>query len=89
MRIARGRFRPTARCFVARRRIPDVYFQAREAVESFLPGHPTIVQNAMDKFARLVGRQYHLFDYVGAPDAERVIVIMGSGAEVAQESVEA
>ena len=43
---------------------------------------PTIVQNAMDKFAALAGRQYHLFDYVGAPDAERVIVIMGSGAEV-------
>ena len=43
----------------------------------------------MDKFARLVGRQYHLFDYVGAPDAERVIVMMGSGAEVAEETVEA
>ena len=43
----------------------------------------------MDKFAQIVGRQYHLFDYVGAPDAERVIVMMGSGAEVAQETVEA
>ena len=42
----------------------------------------------MDKFAKLIGRQYHLFDYVGAPDAERVIVIMGSGAEICHETVE-
>jgi pyruvate-ferredoxin/flavodoxin oxidoreductase len=68
---------------------PDVYFQAREAVNSFYLATPTIVQNVMDKFARLVGRHYHLFDYVGAPDAERVIVMMGSGAEVAHETVEA
>src|ERR1041384_4927580 len=68
---------------------PDVYFQAREACNSYYRATPTIVQNAMDKFAQLVGRQYRLFDYVGAPDAERVIVMMGSGAEVAQETVEA
>src|SRR5690349_8819520 len=68
---------------------PDVYFQAREACNPYYLAAPTIVQNAMDKFARLVGRQYNLFDYVGAPDAERVIVIMGSGAEVVQETVEA
>jgi pyruvate-ferredoxin/flavodoxin oxidoreductase len=68
---------------------PDVYFQAREACNGYYLATPTIVQNAMDKFAALVGRQYHLFDYVGAPDAERVIVIMGSGAEVVQETVEA
>src|SRR5438445_4513463 len=55
---------------------PDVYFQAREACNSYYLATPTIVQNAMDKFAALVGRQYHLFDYTGAPDAERVIVIM-------------
>ncbi len=67
---------------------PDVYFQARETVNPYYLATPTIVQNAMDKFARLVGRQYRLFDYVGAPDAERVIVIMGSGAEAAQETVE-
>ncbi len=48
----------------------------------------TIVQKAMDKFAKIVGRQYHLFDYFGAPDAERVIVMMGSGAETAHETVE-
>jgi pyruvate-ferredoxin/flavodoxin oxidoreductase len=68
---------------------PDVYFQARETVNPFYIATPTIVQNAMDKFAELTGRQYHLFDYVGAPDATRVIVMMGSGAEVAQEAVEA
>jgi pyruvate-ferredoxin/flavodoxin oxidoreductase len=68
---------------------PDVYFQAREACNPYYLAAPTIVQNAMDKFAQIVGRQYHLFDYVGAPDAERVIIIMGSGAEVAQETVEA
>ncbi len=49
---------------------------------------PTIVQNVMDKFAKIVGRQYHLFDYVGAPDAERVIIMMGSGAEAAHETVD-
>ena len=68
---------------------PDVYFQAREACNPYYLAAPTIVQNAMDKFAEIVGRQYHLFDYVGAPDAERVIIMMGSGAEVAQETVDA
>jgi pyruvate-ferredoxin/flavodoxin oxidoreductase len=68
---------------------PDVYFQAREAINPYYLATPTIVQNVMDKFASLIGRQYRLFDYVGAPDAERVIVMMGSGAEVAHETVEA
>src|SRR6476646_8598012 len=67
---------------------PDVYFQAREAANSFYLAAPTIVQNAMDKFAALTGREYKLFDYVGAPDAEQVLVLMGSGAEVAQEAVD-
>ena len=67
---------------------PDVYFQAREAVNPYYLACPTIVQNAMDKFAKIVGRQYHLFDYVGAPDAERVIIMMGSGAEAVQETVD-
>src|SRR3954464_1352688 len=67
---------------------PDVYFQARETVNPFYLAIPTIVQNAMDKFAKITGRAYKLFDYVGAADAERVIVIMGSGAEVAEEAVE-
>ena len=68
---------------------PDVYFQARESVNPYYLATPTIVQNAMDKFAGITGRQYHLFDYFGAPDAERVIMIMGSGAEVVHETVEA
>ncbi len=67
---------------------PDVFFQARESVNPFYDATPEIVQKAMDKFAELTGRQYHLFDYTGAPDAEQVIVIMGSGAETAQETAE-
>jgi pyruvate-ferredoxin/flavodoxin oxidoreductase len=67
---------------------PDVYFQARETVNPYYQACPDIVQKAMDKFAGLVGRQYHLFDYVGAPDAERVIILMGSGAETAGETAE-
>jgi pyruvate-ferredoxin/flavodoxin oxidoreductase len=67
---------------------PDVFFQARETVNPYYLAAPTIVANVMDKFARIVGRRYHLFDYVGAPDAERVVVLMGSGAETAQETVE-
>jgi pyruvate-ferredoxin/flavodoxin oxidoreductase len=66
---------------------PDVYFQMREAVNTFYTATPAIVQEAMDKFAKLVGRQYHLFDYVGHPEAERVVVIMGSGGETAEETV--
>ena len=65
---------------------PDVYFQACETVNPYYNACAGIVQKAMDKFAGLVGRQYHLFDYVGAPDADRVIVIMGSGAETAGET---
>jgi len=68
---------------------PDVFFQAREACNPYYLAAPTIVQNAMDKFAKIVGRQYHLFDYIGAADAERIIIMMGSGAEVAHECVEA
>jgi pyruvate-ferredoxin/flavodoxin oxidoreductase len=67
---------------------PDVFFQARESVNPYYVACPGIVQQAMDKFAELTGRQYHLFDYVGAPDAERIVVLMGSGAETAHETVE-
>jgi len=66
---------------------PDVYFQARESVNPFYAACPGIVQQAMDRFAELTGRSYHLFDYVGSPEAERVIVLMGSGAETAEETV--
>jgi len=66
---------------------PDVFFQAREAGSPFYSRAAGIVQNVMDRFAALTGRQYRLFDYLGAPDAERVIVLMGSGAEAAEEAV--
>ena len=67
---------------------PDVYFQAREASNPYYTACPDKVQAIMDRFSSVVGRSYHLFDYVGAPDAERIIVIMGSGAEAAHETVE-
>jgi pyruvate-ferredoxin/flavodoxin oxidoreductase len=67
---------------------PDVFFQARETVNPYYAACPGIVQQVMDRFAKVVGRAYHLFDYVGAPDAERVVVLMGSGAEAAHEAVE-
>ena len=68
---------------------PDVFFQAREACTPFHAAVPGIVQSVMDRFAGETGRAYHLFDYYGAPDAERVIVLMGSGAEAAEEAVDA
>lgn len=67
---------------------PDVFFQARETVNTFYAECPSIVQTVMDNFARLTGRQYKLFEYYGAPDAERVVVLMGSGAETAHETVD-
>ncbi|MDP4173851.1 MAG: pyruvate:ferredoxin (flavodoxin) oxidoreductase [Bacteroidota bacterium] len=67
---------------------PDVCFQGREAGNKYYDACPEIVQKAMDKFAGLTGRQYKLFDYYGAPDATRVIVIMGSGADAVEETVE-
>ncbi|HVP18837.1 MAG TPA: pyruvate:ferredoxin (flavodoxin) oxidoreductase, partial [Spirochaetia bacterium] len=67
---------------------PDVFFASRETVNTYYLATPAIVQKAMDKLATLVGRQYKLFDYVGAPDAERVIVMMGNGAETAEEAAE-
>ncbi|MCD6258574.1 MAG: pyruvate:ferredoxin (flavodoxin) oxidoreductase [Helicobacteraceae bacterium] len=66
---------------------PDVYFQARESVNRYYQELPAILQEKMDKFASLTGRQYSLFDYVGAKDANSIIVLMGSGAEAVEESV--
>jgi len=66
---------------------PDVFFAAREGVNKYYLATPKIVEKAMDKFAKVVGRHYHLFDYVGAPDAERVVIMMGSGAEAMDETV--
>ena len=68
---------------------PDVFFQAREACSPFYKALPGIVQSVMDRFAAQTGRAYHLFDYYGAPDADRVIILMGSGAEAAEEAVDA
>jgi len=65
---------------------PDTFFQARERVNPFYAAVPAIVQSAMDRFAALTGRQYHLFDYDGSPDAERIVVAMGTGAETARET---
>jgi pyruvate-ferredoxin/flavodoxin oxidoreductase len=67
---------------------PDVFFQSRETVNPYYAACPEATQRTMDRFARLVGRSYHLFDYHGAPDAERIIVLMGSGAETAHETVD-
>ena len=67
---------------------PDVYFQARESVNSYYNACPTITQKVMDKFAGLTGRAYKLYQYYGAPDADRIIIMMGSGAETALETVE-
>lgn len=67
---------------------PDVYFQGRETVNPYYAKTPGIIQNVMDEFGKLVGRKYKLFDYYGAPDAERVIIMMGSGAEAVAETVD-
>lgn len=67
---------------------PDVYFQGRETVNKFYDAAPDIVQEYMDKVAAVTGRQYHLFDYVGAPDATDVIVAMGSGCEAIEETID-
>jgi pyruvate-ferredoxin/flavodoxin oxidoreductase len=67
---------------------PDVFFQAKETVNKYYQAFTSIMQKQMDKFADLTGRAYKLVDYVGAPDAENVIIIMGSGADVAEEAVE-
>lgn len=66
---------------------PDIYFQNREAANKFYSVIPEIVQSYMDQVGEITGRHYHLFDYVGAPDAERVMIIMGSGADVAEETI--
>ncbi len=67
---------------------PDVFFQGREAANVYYDKVEGIVQEEMDKFAKISGRQYHVVDYVGAEDAENVIVVMGSGAETVEEAIE-
>jgi len=67
---------------------PDVYFQGRETVNKYYIATPQIVQDTMDKFAKLAGRSYHLFDYIGPEDAEKVIIVMGSAADTAHDTAE-
>ncbi|HLA40879.1 MAG TPA: pyruvate:ferredoxin (flavodoxin) oxidoreductase, partial [Candidatus Glassbacteria bacterium] len=67
---------------------PDVFFQGRETVNKYYLAAPGIMQEEMDRFAKVTGRRYKLFDYVGAPDADRVVIMMGSGAEALHEMVE-
>jgi len=67
---------------------PDVFFQERETVNRYYLRAPQIIQETMDKLAEVIGRQYYLFDYVGAPDAERIVIMMGSGAETMHETVD-
>ncbi len=67
---------------------PDVFFQGRETVNPFYNATPEIVNNVMREFEELTGRSYHLFDYVGAPDAEKVVILMGSGADTVDQTVQ-
>ena len=67
---------------------PDTFFQAREAANPFYLAMPEAVQRTMDRLAERTGRRYHLFDYVGHPEAERVVVMMGSGAETAEQAAQ-
>ena len=67
---------------------PDIYFQGREAGNKYYAAIPGIVQHYMDEVGKITGRKYNLFDYVGAADAENVIVVMGSGADVVEETIE-
>jgi len=67
---------------------PDVFFQAREAANLYYLACPGVVQKAMDDFAQLTGRRYSLYEYFGHPDAERVVILMGSGAETAHETID-
>ncbi len=66
---------------------PDVYFQGRETVNKYYEATPAIVQEYMDKLAAKIGRRYHLFDYIGAPDAEKIIICMGSSTETIEETI--
>ena len=66
---------------------PDIYFQVNEAANKFYQAVPAIVEEEMKKVGKLTGRSYHLFEYVGAPDAERIIIMMGSGCEAAEEAI--
>jgi pyruvate-ferredoxin/flavodoxin oxidoreductase len=79
--------RPEAPIIKVAAQNPDVYFQGRETVNKFYDEIPAIVQEYMDKLAKVIGRQYHLFDYVGAKDAEKVIIAMGSACDTIEHTI--
>ncbi len=85
---AKHALRPEAPVIRGTAQNPDVFFQGREASNKYYEAVPGIVQEEMDKFAKISGRQYHIVEYYGAADAEQVIVIMGSGAETVQETID-
>ncbi len=87
-RLRARRLTPDAPVLRGTAQNPDVFFQAREAANGFYDACPGHVQAAMDRFAALTGRRYRLYDYAGAPDAERILVLMGSGSEAVRETVE-
>jgi pyruvate-ferredoxin/flavodoxin oxidoreductase len=85
----RGRALNPERAFVrGTAQNPDTYFQARETVNPFYEATPRIVESCMDRFAEITGRQYELCEYHGAPDAERVIIVLGSASEVVRETID-
>ena len=84
---AKHALRPEAPVIRGTAQNPDVFFQGREAANKYYDAVEGIVQEEMDKFAKISGRQYHVVDYVGPKDAEQVIVIMGSGAETVEETI--
>ena len=84
---AKHALRPEAPVIRGTAQNPDVFFQGREACNPYYDKVEGIVQEEMNKFAKISGRQYHVVDYVGAADAEQVIVIMGSGAETVEETI--
>ena len=84
MRIGSGRMNPDRPVLRGTAQNPDVFFQAREACNPFYAKCADITAKAMDQFAAITGRQYKPFQYVGDPNAERVLVIMGSGGETAR-----
>ncbi|MBP5698652.1 MAG: pyruvate:ferredoxin (flavodoxin) oxidoreductase, partial [Alphaproteobacteria bacterium] len=85
---AKHALRPEAPVIRGTAQNPDVFFQGREAANKYYDAVPGIVQEEMDKFAKITGRSYHVVDYTGAKDAENVIVVMGSGAETVEEAIE-
>ena len=86
-RFRKRGLRPEAPVLKVAAQNPDVYFQGRETCNKYYDALPEIVQEYMDKLAAKIGRQYHLFDYVGAPDAEKVVIAMGSACDTIEQTI--